>query len=665
MLFKKLNFHSIRIKLIISLVLICFIPLIVAGVFSYNQSKSILSQKLNLTSKQTLSEVNSGLDNYFAGFTERVTMLSNNYNLVNVDYGSNFDYIPDLLKNLKESNKDIFDTYYGTASGKFAIYPDTKMPEGYDATKRPWYQEAIKAKGKPVITKPYQDAATGKTVVGIVQAVVKDNQIVGVVGMDLTLTALSEHISAKKVGNSGILFITDADGIMLAHPDESSIGKDDVTKLSYWNEAKTGDSGFITYNYNGTEKFGAYTTNKITGWKLIASLEQSELSSDTKSIILTTSIIILIMLIISVIVSLILSKGIATNIKKLKEVFAKASDGDLSTFIEIKSKDEVGQLANDYNSMIKNIGKLLESAKETSNIVFETTANLSSMAEETTASMSQVSLAVSEISQGAVNLAESSQDTATGVGELSKKLDNIADATRDMNKVSEETKGFSKQGIITVSTLIDKNSETMEATEKVSNIFSDMNESVKMIISMSDTISEITEQTNLLALNASIEAARAGEAGKGFAVVAEEIRKLAEESQNSTEQIKSITGAIQSKAEVAAKAMENTKKINSEQNEAVTKTESIFNDILFSITTLTEKVIDVKHSVDDMQIQKQIFVSQIENSSSISEETASSTEEVTASAEEVTATMDRFSHHTEELQHLSEKLKKEIDKFKV
>jgi len=200
---------------------------------------------------------------------------------------------------------------------------------------------------------------------------------------------------------------------------------------------------------------------------------------------------------------------------------------------------------------------------------------------------------------------------------------------------------------------------------KVADIVTDMNKSVKEISMISDAINAITEQTNLLALNASIEAARAGEAGKGFAVVADEIRKLAEQSKNSTEQIKSIIGNIQLKAITAVQAMDSTKKSNLDQNEAVTKTEQIFNDILFSITTLTEKVGTVENSVESMQVQKQIFVTQIENTSAISEETASSTEEVTASTEEVTATMDKFTQHTEELQQLAEKLKEEIDKFKI
>lgn len=664
-LLKKLKLNSIRSKLIISLVSICIIPLIITGFFSYNQSKSILNNKLNVTSIQTITEINNGLMDYLNEFIDLVTITSNKYELADIDTGDNFNRVPDMLKCIQEGNKDILAVYYGTASGKFINYPVSKMPEGYDASARPWYKQAVEAKGKAVITSPYKDAATGDNVITIARAVEKNGKLVGVVGLDCTLNTLTERITAKKIGSTGVVFIADAAGTVLAHPDKKIINTDEASKLSFWDKAKTTDSGFVQYAYNGVQKFAVYQTNQLTGWKLVAALEESELSDDTKSILLTSSIIILIMFLIAVGISLVLSRGIAVNVKKLEGVFDEAAKGDLSTVVDVKSKDELGELGRHYNSMIKNIGQLIKCANETSYTVVSTVESLSSMAEETTASMTQVALAVSEISQGANNLAENSQETASGMSQLSDRLDNISEITNDINNVSQDTKNLSKQGIDVVSILIAKNNETMEASTKIADIISDMDNSVKEISTISDAINGITEQTNLLALNASIEAARAGEVGKGFAVVADEIRKLADESKRATEEIKSIIGTIQSKATTAVHAMDNTKSINSAQNQAVEKTEHIFTDILLSISTLAEKVGNVKESIENMQDQKEVFVSQVEHTSAISEETASATEEVTASTEEVTSTMEQFNSQTAELHDLAEQLKMQISKFKI
>lgn len=665
MQFKKLKLNSIRSKLTTTIISVCIIPLIITGLFSYNHSKKILNNKLNVTSTQTLSEVNSGLSDYFQGFMKVVKTASNNHNLVNVDTGDNFNFVPGILKGIKESDEDILNAYYASASGKFVTYPNAEMPEGYDATVRPWYKQAIEAKGEPVTTAPYLDLTTGSTVVAIVQAVIKDGKVVGVIGIDCSLATLAEKISSKHIGNTGYVFISDLEGNIIAHPKKELINTDEASKLSIWNKVKSEESGFVHYEYKGINKFGVYETNELTGWKLVATLDENELSKDTKSILQITSLVIVIIALIAIVISTIISNGLSKNINKLKEVFATASEGDLSSFIEIKSNDEIGELAEDYNSMIKNIGGLLNNAKVTSNVVLETASNLSSMAEQTTESISQVSFAIVNIAEGATNLAENSQDSAVGIGELSKKLDDISVVSNEMDSVSKDTKELSTQGIDTVSILINKNNEAMESSKKVAEIIFDVNTSVREISTISDTINAITEQTNLLSLNASIEAARAGEVGKGFSVVADEIRKLADQSKNSTTQIKAIIEAIQTKSSTAVQAMDITQKISSEQNVAVSKTEQIFTDILSSIIVLTEKVGSVKDSIENMQAQKQTLVAQVESNSAISEETASSTEEVTASTEEVTATMEQFTQHTEELQGLAEKLKEEINKFKI
>ncbi|MBB6716690.1 methyl-accepting chemotaxis protein [Clostridium gasigenes] len=665
MKFKNLKLNSIRSKLVISLVGICVIPLMITGFGSYTQSKSILSKKLTVTSTQTLTEINNGLSDYFNGFSNMISIAANNYNIVNVDTDDNIKYIPEVLKGSKESNKDILAVYYGSVSGKYANYPVEKMPDNFKANTRPWYKQALENKGKVVITAPYKDVITGNNVVSFIKTVEKNGQVVGVVGMDCTLTTLAERISTKKIGNTGYVFISDVSGNILAHPQEELINTDIASKLSFWDKAKSQDRGFINYNDDGAKKFGVYETNELTGWKLVATLDESELSSDTKSILKTTLLIILIMGLISVALSLLLSKGIAHNIQKLKEVFNKASNGDLTVSITASTKDEFEDLAISFNLMIKNISELMHSVTKSSKTVLETSENLASRSQEVTASINEVANAIEQVAIGSTEQAQNAQNGASQMDDLSNRLDKISVNSNEMDKISSNTKELGSKGLSMINTLIEKSNKTKTATTEVNEIVQDMNESTKQINEISETIANITAQTNLLSLNASIESARAGEAGRGFAVVAEEIRKLADQSKISTEEIKIIIASIQKKSDLAVEAIRSTETVVNEQDLAVSQTQEIFSEILKAIEIMITKVDEVKISIIDINEKKQSTISEIENISAISEETAASSEEVNASTEEITAVMEEFAKDSSELQILAEKLGTEINKFKI
>lgn len=654
---KKFKINNIRSKLVTSLMGICIIPLLILGYGANWQAKSILNDKLKVTSQQTLSEVNSGIDNYFEGFNTIITMLSNNYNFVNADKDEPYSFIPPLLKNVKDSNNDIFSTYLGTEDGKFLIYPNQKMPDGFNHKERPWYKQAIENRGKVIVTLPFKDAQTGKSVVAIAKAIEREGKIVGVCSMNVSLDTLTEKISSKKIGLSGYIFVADVEGkSMIAHPNKDLIDTDVASKQNFWNEVKTSEKGFLTYKFNNAQKFGVYETNPLTGWKLVATLDEKEITDDTKSILTTTLIIILAIGIVSVVLSLFLSKSISNNIKNLKNVFEKAARGDLTVKIKASTKDEFMDLANSFNEMIGNISSLMSKAFSSSKTVLETSANLASMSEEVTASIGEVAKAIQEVSEGATNQAQNAQNSAVEMNDLANSLDKISENTSEMDNLSINTKNLGDKGLSLIDALIDKSNKTKMSTSEVNDIVKDMNDSTKKINNISETIVAITEQTNLLALNASIESARAGEAGKGFAVVAEEIRKLAEQSKNSTEEIKVIIANIQTKSDTAVNAIKQTEEIVIEQETAVGKTQGIFNEILKAIESMIKKVEEVKWSTQDMNQKKLVVVSEIENISSISQETASVSEEVTASTEEITAVMDRFTNHADELQLLAEKL---------
>ena len=307
----------------------------------------------------------------------------------------------------------------------------------------------------------------------------------------------------------------------------------------------------------------------------------------------------------------------------------------------------------------------MNSVTESSKTVLETSTSLASMSEEITASIGEVAKATEDVSVGATEQVQNAQKGASEMDDLSKRLDKISVNSNEMDKISNDTKQLGSKGLYMIDTLTEKSNKTKAATTDVNNIVQDMNESTKQINAISETIADITAQTNLLALNASIESARAGEAGKGFAVVAEEIRKLAEQSQTSTEEIKVIIASIQKKSDTAVNAIKLTESVVNEQDLAVGQTHQIFNQILKSIEIMIKKVDEVKISIVDINEKKQSTLSEINNISFISEQTAAASEEVTASSEEITATMEELTRHSSELQILAEQLGNEINKFKT
>ncbi|MBD7911947.1 methyl-accepting chemotaxis protein [Clostridium cibarium] len=663
---EKFKLNSIRTKLVVSLVAICVIPLIISGYNSYSKSKSILNEKLKVTSVQTLSEVNNGITDYFNGFINMISATANNYNIINSDNINNDKYIDDILKNVKESNVDINSVFLANEDGKYKIYPNENLPDDFVATERPWYKEASARKGQTVVTLPFKDAQKNIYVVSVARAVIRDNKVVGVLSMSISLTSFSDKIAAKAVGSTGYIYISDIDGkSMIAHPNKELIGTEEASKLTIWNTVKSNKNGFLEYNFNGAKKFGAYETNNITGWKLVASMNEKELTNDTNPILYNTLMISLVMGVIALILSFILSKGIAHNIKNLKEVFAKASEGDLTVSIKATTKDEFKDLADSFNYMINNISSLMKSVTESSKEVLETSSNLASMSEEVNASVEEVAKAIEEVSAGATNQSQSAQNGAEKMNELSYGLDKVSVGSNEVDRLSTNTKELSAKGLSMIDTLIDKSNKTKVATKEVNDIVQDMNESTKKINTISETISQITEQTNLLSLNASIESARAGEAGKGFAVVAEEIRKLAEQSKSSTEEIKLIIANIQQKSDTAVNAIRSTEEVVNEQDAAVGETKLIFSDILSSIGTMINKVEEIKSSISEIDTKKKVVLEEIEDISSVSQETASASEEVTASTEEISSAMNNFTSYAEELRDLAENLENMILKFKI
>ncbi len=667
---------SVRNKLVIFITFAMLLPVVLIGVFSYNRSSNILEQNFKENNQRLVFEINHSFTNFLEGIENQVHALVEDETFANAatgglaSYGNgdNTDYkreVLNLLENAKKSNEAILKTRFTTDKGEHYIYPYRKLPSGYDSRKTAWYQNAAENRGQAIWTELYNLESNGQYIITVAKTVISENQVVGVISMDMSINTISKNFSSKVIGKEGYVFVTDREGNMVYHPNKELFMSDTALELSFWETAKNNPFGTEKYKFNGENKLLSFATNEKTGWKIIATMNINELNDSTRIIRDATLLAIFISLVFSVVLAIVFAFVVSKILNKLQDSFSKASEGDLTAIVNIKNKDEFGQIGNSFNKMIDNIKGIIRSVKESASAVLNFSNSLANVAEEISVSSNEVAATVQEIAASSNDQAKDSENGARKVNDLAEEIEVVANLNEEMNDIAIEAGKLSDQGLGTVKVLIQKTDETNKSYVKINDLILEVDKSSNEISTITETIGEIAEQTNLLALNAAIEAARAGEHGQGFAVVADEVRKLAEESSMAAQRVKEIINEIQTKSDSAVVAMKESKATMSQQEKSVDETESIFNEISKSIKIIVERVGEIKEHSNVMSEKKNEIVSVIENLSAVSEETSAATEQVSAATEEQLASMQQVTSQTQELKGLAGKLQEVISKFVV
>ncbi|WP_024572181.1 methyl-accepting chemotaxis protein TlpC [Bacillus subtilis] len=398
---------------------------------------------------------------------------------------------------------------------------------------------------------------------------------------------------------------------------------------------------------------------------LYTGANQSILTSLTQSLFTQFAIVLVIVIMVSVILVLVFTRKINKRLNALKSAFESAGNGDMTIEVSDKTGDELSELSVYYNKMRMKLNDTIQTVQQSALQLASASQQLSAGAEETNQASEKITEAVQQIANGAQDQITRIENSESSLKQASADIRDISANTAaiaDKGQLAQSKADIGQKEIANVQAQMDAIHQSIQKSGEIIHQLDGRSKQIEQILSV---ITQIADQTNLLALNAAIEAARAGEQGKGFAVVADEVRKLAEESQQSAGQISKLIIEIQKDMNRSARSVEHVKTEAAEGVTMIQRTRDAFKEIAAATGEISAEISDLSASVTNISASAHHINDSFAANTADIKESTKNTRQAAALTEEQFAAMEEITAASETLSQLAEELTGIISQFKM